>query len=201
MSIRMHNNTYSAQTQPCGYNKDHLDALFSQVHSITTQPRQPGPNTLSHSLYASKFAPPKGMLAHSAEDLAQEQANSNSPDDCPTGYLDNGDTPFIPHSLLQSKFAALTDDESPAEESVLKECAICIDTLDDPAWTPCSHVFCSECLRQWLEDQHTCPTCRTTCTYQDMFGRPAPTERRHCNRQQSSSSRLILPLGTFNTRR
>ncbi len=43
-------------------------------------------------------------------------------------------------------------------------CSICLSD-DEPMKiieTPCSHTFHEECLKQWLEKQKNCPTCRTS---------------------------------------
>ncbi|XP_072013132.1 E3 ubiquitin-protein ligase TRIM56-like [Amphiura filiformis] len=44
-------------------------------------------------------------------------------------------------------------------------CAICLDTFNDPRALPCQHKFCRECLQQCVsssKDKKTlvCPTCR-----------------------------------------
>ena len=37
-------------------------------------------------------------------------------------------------------------------------CTICTDVVDDPLQTPCDHLFCNECITQWLKGgQKTCP--------------------------------------------
>lgn len=42
------------------------------------------------------------------------------------------------------------------------ECPICCSELsgEQTLQLPCSHVFHSECVRVWLNMQHTCPVCR-----------------------------------------
>ncbi|KAG2441423.1 hypothetical protein HYH02_010011 [Chlamydomonas schloesseri] len=46
----------------------------------------------------------------------------------------------------------------------LPECPICVDTMDGPVCTPCSHWFCRECITGWLNQSphHSCPACRQT---------------------------------------
>ena len=42
-------------------------------------------------------------------------------------------------------------------------CAICLEDLgftEDSQHLPCSHLFHSGCIKGWLEDRGTCPTCR-----------------------------------------
>lgn len=39
-------------------------------------------------------------------------------------------------------------------------CPICYEPMKDAIRTECQHVFCLECLKPWVEDSHTCPSCR-----------------------------------------
>ncbi|KAK7792122.1 hypothetical protein R5R35_009652 [Gryllus longicercus] len=56
-------------------------------------------------------------------------------------------------------------EDSPSESSQLKDldnllkCAICYEYLKTTLMTPCSHNFCSYCIRQSLSYRTQCPTC------------------------------------------
>ena len=50
-------------------------------------------------------------------------------------------------------------DEEEAEGE-FKSCPICFDELTDCSVTPCGHSFCLFCIRQWLETNANCPSCR-----------------------------------------
>lgn len=40
------------------------------------------------------------------------------------------------------------------------KCGICFGVLEDPLVTTCGHVYCSQCLVQWIAENGTCPlTC------------------------------------------
>merc|ERR1719354_608706 len=39
-------------------------------------------------------------------------------------------------------------------------CAICWETMESARRLPCGHLFHSPCLRSWLEQDTSCPTCR-----------------------------------------
>lgn len=39
-------------------------------------------------------------------------------------------------------------------------CAICRDPMESAKKLPCNHIFHQSCLRGWLEQHHSCPTCR-----------------------------------------
>ncbi|XP_035695698.1 serine/arginine repetitive matrix protein 2-like [Branchiostoma floridae] len=35
--------------------------------------------------------------------------------------------------------------------------------MEDPQECPCGHVFCKDCIQQWLRSHSTCPNCRKHC--------------------------------------
>eukprot|EP00041_Stephanoeca_diplocostata_P021303 m.493851 g.493851 ORF g.493851 m.493851 type:complete len:459 (-) comp21794_c0_seq31:1848-3224(-) len=41
-------------------------------------------------------------------------------------------------------------------------CAICWEEMSTASTLPCTHQFHQSCLREWLPQQNTCPTCRRT---------------------------------------
>jgi len=48
-------------------------------------------------------------------------------------------------------------------EDTNKECAICLEDQNIGCFAVklhCGHMFCKECLKEWLEKHCTCPTCR-----------------------------------------
>jgi len=46
------------------------------------------------------------------------------------------------------------------ELDVTDKCAVCWENLEKARRLPCSHVFHHHCLRSWLEQDTSCPTCR-----------------------------------------
>lgn len=48
------------------------------------------------------------------------------------------------------------------------QCSICLETFLRPHTLTCGHIFCQECLVQWLLQNMRCPTCRA-----DVILRPA----------------------------
>lgn len=42
------------------------------------------------------------------------------------------------------------------------DCAICWDSMKSARKLPCSHLFHNSCLRSWLEQDTSCPICRTS---------------------------------------
>jgi len=45
----------------------------------------------------------------------------------------------------------------------LRKCAICTEFSREHTTLPaCSHLFCTSCIREWLQRDRTCPTCRAS---------------------------------------
>ncbi|KAK4181266.1 Pex12 amino terminal region-domain-containing protein [Triangularia setosa] len=41
-----------------------------------------------------------------------------------------------------------------------RKCTLCLEELKDPAVTTCGHVFCWECIGDWVREKPECPLCR-----------------------------------------
>ncbi|CAG2170510.1 unnamed protein product, partial [Oppiella nova] len=61
--------------------------------------------------------------------------------------------------LMESNFPMATSDEL---EKNSDDCAICWDRMESARKLPCGHLFHNSCLRSWLEQDTSCPTCRTS---------------------------------------
>jgi hypothetical protein len=61
------------------------------------------------------------------------------------------------------------DDDRNEEEQT---CVICLDLLDNPVLTTCSHMFCEECISEHLkrasDESKSCPTCRQPLKFKDL---------------------------------
>ncbi|KAH9413319.1 E3 ubiquitin-protein ligase NRDP1-like [Dermatophagoides pteronyssinus] len=51
-------------------------------------------------------------------------------------------------------------------------CSICTGVLEDPLTTHCDHLFCNDCINDWLRDHHTCPIDR--CPLRSCMLKRAP---------------------------
>ena len=47
-------------------------------------------------------------------------------------------------------------------------CSICTGVLEKPLETSCQHLFCGECIQEWLSRQKSCPYCRKNITTTDL---------------------------------
>ncbi|RMY76516.1 hypothetical protein D0862_13730 [Hortaea werneckii] len=84
-----------------------------------------------------------------------------------TAQQESGTLPALPSR--SDFFTTALQPATPEDLSRLAEgnpdgdsCPICYQTFEDPAKTPCGHIYCRECLGAWLERTYNCPTCRTT---------------------------------------
>lgn len=65
-----------------------------------------------------------------------------------------------------------------------EECAICLESLSDPAITPCAHVFCCGCITDVLNSEGLapkCPMCRAPVDEVDLLR--VPEEQRNKNNE------------------
>ncbi|KAL8566315.1 hypothetical protein ACOMHN_050433 [Nucella lapillus] len=66
---------------------------------------------------------------------------------------------------MQARFPMATQEDL---ELNADECAICWESMEAARKLPCGHLFHNSCLRSWLEQDTSCPTCR-----QSLSERPA----------------------------
>lgn len=61
--------------------------------------------------------------------------------------------------LMEANFPMATQEEL---DKNCDDCAICWDRMEVARKLPCGHLFHNSCLRSWLEQDTSCPTCRTS---------------------------------------
>ena len=59
-------------------------------------------------------------------------------------------------------------DRFPGEVDLELICCICTGVLEDPVESPCRHVFCSPCVKPWINKNSTCPQCRGNIYEKDL---------------------------------
>lgn len=50
-----------------------------------------------------------------------------------------------------------------------RKCTLCLEALRDPAATQCGHVFCWECIGDWVREKPECPLCRREAMVQHIL--------------------------------
>lgn len=65
----------------------------------------------------------------------------------------------------------LEDDESMRwiDGTQQRKCTLCLEAMKDPAATTCGHVFCWQCVADWLREQPMCPLCRQSALVQHVL--------------------------------
>ncbi|XP_056134456.1 E3 ubiquitin-protein ligase AMFR-like [Lampris incognitus] len=86
---------------------------------------------------------------------------------------------------MEARFAVATAEELAANND---DCAICWDTMITARKLPCGHLFHNSCLRSWLEQDTSCPTCRMSLNINGDAGQAG-------GQQQGASENNIGPGG------
>ncbi|KAL7792956.1 Pex12 amino terminal region domain-containing protein [Trichoderma ceciliae] len=50
-----------------------------------------------------------------------------------------------------------------------RKCTLCLEEMKDPAATHCGHVFCWECIGDWVREKPECPLCRREAMVQHIL--------------------------------
>lgn len=50
-----------------------------------------------------------------------------------------------------------------------RTCMLCLSPMTDPAAANCGHLFCWECIVDWIREHPECPLCRQSCSEQNLL--------------------------------
>lgn len=50
-----------------------------------------------------------------------------------------------------------------------RDCMFCVSPMENPAAALCGHIFCWNCILDWLRDNGECPLCRQNCAEQNLL--------------------------------
>ncbi|XP_053556290.1 E3 ubiquitin-protein ligase AMFR isoform X2 [Bombina bombina] len=85
---------------------------------------------------------------------------------------------------MEAHFAVATAEELEANND---DCAICWDSMQAARKLPCGHLFHNSCLRSWLEQDTSCPTCRMSLNM-------AENNRARGEQQRDNTEQNLIPL-------
>lgn len=84
--------------------------------------------------------------------------------------VDMATTTHTPSAAEGARFD-LSDDKVMTfiKGSQQRKCTLCLEELKDPAATQCGHVFCWECIGDWVREKPECPLCRRDAMVQHIL--------------------------------
>ncbi|KAG8437666.1 hypothetical protein GDO86_008394 [Hymenochirus boettgeri] len=85
---------------------------------------------------------------------------------------------------MEAHFAVATPEELEANSD---DCAICWDSMQTARKLPCGHLFHNSCLRSWLEQDTSCPTCRMSLNMAD-------SNRARVEQPRDNTDQNVIPL-------
>ncbi|XP_065832355.1 E3 ubiquitin-protein ligase AMFR-like [Oscarella lobularis] len=89
---------------------------------------------------------------------------------------------------LDTRFPLATKEQLEGNDD---NCAICWDKMENARLLPCNHLFHLSCLRSWLEQDRSCPTCRVN------LGETQETPSNEANWQPAVETPRNMDLSPF----
>ncbi len=78
----------------------------------------------------------------------------------------NYETIISESKFLLTMLEKITNTENNVED--VNVCAICFEEAN-LSLTKCGHIYCRDCVLEWVNKRHNCPTCKKELTMNDIF--------------------------------
>jgi peroxin-10 len=148
-------------------------SVQAYMHMHTTVSH--GPGTLAN---VNSLAGGSAVLGHGVEVSLDPQAYSSNnallfePDGIAGTEIDKDKMEKMTHTpVLDGPRFKLTDRSlmqwMPTKQQ--RKCTLCLEELKDPSVTTCGHVFCWNCIGEWLLERPECPLCRSQVLKQHVL--------------------------------
>ena len=118
-----------------------------------------------------------GWLNNLLVDVSSNEVEDELPDELPDEFISESDGNntilyivnfrgstfyYISEEIKKNKpFISKIQFDNFEKNNILSACPICMEDSDENIVLPCTHVFCSVCIKKWLfKNKNTCPNCR-----------------------------------------
>lgn len=96
------------------------------------------------------------------------------PKELPPGLATNTATPVLAEPRIELSDPATlafigASADSAYETEQQRKCTLCLEAYKDPSVTTCGHVFCWECVMDWVKEKAECPLCRQSVSAQKVL--------------------------------
>ncbi|KAJ9354666.1 putative E3 ubiquitin ligase [Paecilomyces variotii] len=92
--------------------------------------------------------------------VSESRAPTRKDESVPRSIQNPPSTPLLPASVPRYDLSEDPTAVSWIPAGQQRKCTLCIDEFKDPSVTTCGHVFCWNCIRDWVREKPECPLCR-----------------------------------------
>ncbi|KAJ9195625.1 hypothetical protein DTO164E3_6701 [Paecilomyces variotii] len=92
--------------------------------------------------------------------LSESRTPTRKDESVPRSIQNPPSTPLLPASVPRYDLSEDPTAVSWIPAGQQRKCTLCIDEFKDPSVTTCGHVFCWNCIRDWVREKPECPLCR-----------------------------------------